>query len=86
MKRLRRKTQSLKLRRAARLRKRLKADAASSAAAVAAAQPAATPKEEEARFLSRMNRETVMEGSGLSLEARLSQRKHYHDRTLRHTE
>lgn len=37
---------------------------------------------EEARFVSRMNRETVMAGAGGSLEARIAQRRHYHQRGL----
>ncbi len=39
---------------------------------------------EEARFVSRMNRETVMAGAGGSLEARIAQRRHYHQRGLAH--
>ena len=37
---------------------------------------------EEAQFVSRMNRETVMAGAGGSLEARIAQRRHYHERGL----
>ena len=37
---------------------------------------------EEAQFVSRMNRETVMAGAGASLEARIAQRRHYHQRGL----
>ncbi len=35
---------------------------------------------QEAEFLSRMNRETVMAGAGGSLEQRIAQRRHYHER------
>ncbi len=37
---------------------------------------------DEARFVSRMNRDTVMAGAGESLEARIAQRRHYHQRGL----
>lgn len=37
---------------------------------------------QEAEFLSRMNRETVMAGAGGSLEQRIAQRRHYHERSI----
>ena len=42
------------------------------------------PGSEEAEFLSRMNRETVMAGAGGSLEQRIAQRRHYHERGVTH--